>query len=299
MIGRMTLPNPPFQEPHQPSFPPVADAPTQAFPVVSPPAKQGGWPGSAKITAIILALTTLGAAAGGVVMSSSAKSDTDDVKKELAAVKADLKDVNGDLKDVKAKLSDAEAAAATASADLESTQKKLTQAETDRDAAQTNLASAQTQLDSLTALFPFGLADMATAPLAGTYQLSFSGSPTCTGYADNAAACSADSLPGVMSIAGDAQNGYSVTLGATVVGKPLLADGLRFRSNGTVEDAVADLCNGEVSTTTYTADVSIIEVALVDGKLQPTTVFVNLSFGAAAAGGCTATNRTVSYTGTL
>jgi hypothetical protein len=293
----MTLPNPSYQPPD--------GEPTEAFPAMPAPSMTAtwvpvkrGWPTGAKVTAVVLAVTTLGAAAAGVVLSSSAKGDTKDVKKELATANSQLTKTKTDLEALKQDLGGAQGAATQAKADLTTAQGDLARSQSDRDAAVADRDRLKGQLEAVTGLFPFGLDKMAGAAIVGSWKLAISGKPVCTGYADDAAACSESSLPSAIDIQGDAKNGYSVTSGSAFGPTPLLRSDAIYATHGVLDPSSADVCNGAPATTAYTLKVSVVEVTLDNGQLGATKIVADLTMGAQASGSCTATSRSVSYVGT-
>ena len=139
---------------------------------------------------------------------------------------------------------------------------------------------------------------MAGAGIAASWQLAISGNAVCTGYADNASACSASSLPSAIDIKGDATKGYSVTSGSAFGPEPLLRRTTVYNANGALDASSADVCNGAAVTTTFTVKVSVVEVTLDNGQLTATKILVDYTMGARASGSCTATSRSVTYVGT-
>jgi len=228
----------------------------------------------------------------GVLLASSANSDTDEVQKELDATQDDLDQAQDDLDSAQSDLEAAHSERDSAQSDLATAQSDLATVQSERDAAQSSA-------DALRGLFPVGFASFANAPLAGDYVLTYvEGSGICTGYADNNSACSAANLPGDLTITGDSGAGYQVSSGffAPV---PLVPDGSRFTAAGAIDDAVADLCDGSVVPTTFTLVVSVAEVGLTaDDVPTPTLLFVDFTMNADSGGSCTATSRDVDLDGT-
>lgn len=285
------------------TYPAPQQFPTEALPVT--PAPKKGWPGSAKVVAAVLAVTTLGAAAAGVVLSSSAKSDTDDVKAELSAVSDDLAQTETDLEKAKQESEDAAAALTKAKKDVTAAGDLLAgaradqaTAEADRDTAQSALSAAEGSAQALRGHFPLDFVDFNAVPVQGSYALAIVGTPECTGYADNTAACDATQQPSSLQVSGDSVSGYTVS--SDFFAETSLTENFGdLTGDGFVVDTLADVCDGSPSPTAFTIKLRVGEVGLDSSDaLVPTLLFVDYTVATEASTGCTATSRTIVFDGT-
>ncbi len=244
------------------------------------------WPRSAKLTAGALALSTvgLGGWAADERSTIATKSDTvADLTDDLGRSRTDVERLEGRLADTEQSARDT---AADAARKIASVQADLSTASADRDAA-------RAQAEAYAGLFPIDLNTVAGADPTGSYSLAVTPAvDACTGYADPTTACSVDTFPADLSVAGDATAGY---VAASTWFDPiaLTFDGSVFRGTGQLKVGFGNLCDGVEVATTVVVAAGPYSVAPTGGPTPMKAVVLTgrIDISTAEAATCLASSR--------
>jgi hypothetical protein len=253
-----------------------------------------GWPRSAKLAALLLAVATVGL--GGWALKT--RSDVATKDSEIVALTSDLGRAHQESSELTEELLAAQRAASATAADAE---QKIGGVQTDLSTVISERDAAKAQADAYAALFPLDVATIAGSDVTGGYSVAASPIPdSCVGYADSAIACGVDSFPSDLTIVGDVTAGFTVS-SSWFDAVPLAASGRELQGTGTIKADFANLCDGVEVPTTLTISVgpSVVAPSPTSSGLKAVTLLGTVNLSTAEAGTCLASSRSANIAAQL